>query len=145
MLGQRQKGGAVDATFRSHEQHPCILFNEEKESSVVERGEKQVMAAANSHALLRNQCEHFVAFEEKLFDVGVATKREEACVLDRKGRRHVAGNVGCWSLEELLVLLQPERHVIVHDAMEAVYESGIAPEHGRDGVVVAAVHNNLGR
>lgn len=71
--------------------------------------------------------------------------REEAGVLYELGRLHVGGNVGRLNLDQLPVVLPLECHKIGHVAMDVVDESGVAPEHVAEAVVIAAEHNNLAR
>lgn len=54
---------------------------------------------------------------------------------------HVSGIVGRSSLKELPVVLQLERHGIVHDAVQTVNRSGVAPEHRGEGAFMGAEHS----
>lgn len=55
----------VDLDVCSHDRQPCILFIGQKRS-VLEMDETQVMAAANSSALLSKKHEHAVVFKRDL-------------------------------------------------------------------------------
>lgn len=68
-----------------------------------------------------------------------------ANALGAPGRLHVAGNVGCWSMEELHFVLQLERYGITHHAMDKIDKSGIPPEDGGEEAIVAFQHNDLAR
>lgn len=82
-------------------------------------------------------------FEQDPRIAGVATAHGEVDVLVESGLHHVAGNVGCSSQHEEYVVQQSKHQGIVYYAVYEVDELGVAPEHGGEGVVVAAVHNNL--
>lgn len=71
------------------------------------------------------------------------TGREMACVLHEPGLLSVAGNVGRSSLRKLPAVLQLERRRIVHDTMDEICKSSVAPEHGGNKVVVAAEHSSI--
>lgn len=52
VMEQGRKDEFVDVAVCSHFQHPCILFMGQREGSVVEMEETQVMAVANLFSLL---------------------------------------------------------------------------------------------
>lgn len=78
------------------------------------------MATATWLALLSNKHEHVMVFDGKRCNAGVVTTRGEAAILDELGRQHIDCSVGRSSPEELPIVLQLERQVIDHDAMENV-------------------------
>lgn len=82
-------------------------------------------------------------FEKTLCNYILAKARGEAGVLNEPGRLHVTVSVVYSSLEELHVVLQLKLHFIDYDAMDEVWESGVAPEYSEEGVVVVAEHKNL--
>lgn len=72
--------------------------------------ETQVMAAATSVALHRDEREYVVAFQEVLCVAGVATASGDSRDLEEVRQMHVMGNFGRSSPEELYFILHLKCH-----------------------------------
>lgn len=80
-------------------------------------GSNLVMACSTLLALLCSRREDVRIFYEVLRDAGVPAVSRGAGALDEQGRRHVVVIVERSNMEKFRLVIHPNRHCVVHEAM----------------------------